>query len=70
MAESDADHYRRSETAPDSPGRPSNNFTHPAGSLLYKALVPLIQRPGAAEWACRGNKEPCKEELGGVFCIL
>ena len=27
-------------------------------------------RPGAAEWACRGNKLPYKEELGGVFCIL
>ena len=28
----------------------------------------LIGR-GAAEWACRGDKEPCKEGLRGVFCI-
>ena len=25
---------------------------------------------GAAEWAWRVNKEPYKEELGGVFCSL
>jgi hypothetical protein len=29
-----------------------------------------LRGEGAAEWPCRGTREPYKEELGGVFCIL
>ena len=46
-----------------------------AARHVFKALLPspvtvCLHRPGAAEWACPGNKERYKDELGGVFSIL
>ena len=38
--------------------------------IIRPALWVREHRPGAAEWACRGNKEPYEEELGRVICIL
>ena len=38
--------------------------------IMRPALWVREHGPGAAEWACRGNKEPYEEELGRVIVTL
>ena len=46
-------------------------FARPDGSVQGGVARPQgLHRPGAAEWTCRGTKEPYNEEFGRVFCTL